>query len=382
VTFILIEEGDVWSPAPEGAQSILVAGDKIARMGAIDRRSLDTVPVEYEYIDARGCFVWPGLIDVHEHLSGGSGESGFASRTPEISLSEIVAAGITTVVGCLGTDTTTKTMPELLARAKALNEEGISAWIWSGGYAVPPVSLTGSVRRDMLLVNEVIGAGEIAVADRRSTAPRLDELARIVNDAYVGGILAGKSGVTHFHVGEGPRRLADIRELLDNYDADPGWLYPTHVERSEALMREAAELTKRGVTVDLDTVEKDLAPWLRFFIDEGGDPKHLTASSDAALNSPRTLLAQVQSCLREDRFPLELVLPLVTINPAAVLQLQTKGRVAAGMDADLAIVHAKSFELVHVIARGKRFVSDGRVTAKEAYLSRSNRRIELYGDEQ
>ena len=113
----------------------------------------------------------PGFIDPHEHLLGGSGEEGWASQTPEIALSEIVAGGITTVVGCLGTDTTTKTMPGLLAKAKAFNDEGLTAYIYSGGYNVPPITLTGSVRTDMLFVPEVIGAGEIAISDARSTEP-------------------------------------------------------------------------------------------------------------------------------------------------------------------------------------------------------------------
>jgi beta-aspartyl-dipeptidase (metallo-type) len=156
-------------------------------------------------IDATDSLVTPGLIDPHEHLAGGSGEQGFSTQTPEIFPGELVNAGITTVVGCLGVDTTTKTMPALLARAKAFREEGITAFIYTGGYNVPPTTLTGSVRNDIMFVEEVIGAGEVATSDLRATEPTAQELARLVSDAYAGGLLSRKAGVTHFHVGAGQR---------------------------------------------------------------------------------------------------------------------------------------------------------------------------------
>ncbi len=186
-------------------------------------------------------------------------KQGFETQTPELALSEIVTHGITTVVGCLGTDTTTKTMPGLLAKAKAFNAEGITAYVYSGGYNVPPVTLTGSIRTDMMFVPEIIGAGEIAISDARSTEPTVHEFARLVRDGYVGGMLSGKSGVTHFHVGSGKTRLRPLRTLLDDYEISPASLYPTHVERNVELMSEAVDLSKRGVTVDVDTVEGDLA---------------------------------------------------------------------------------------------------------------------------
>src|SRR5437763_14459619 len=163
--FLVIENGDVRAPEPLGRASILIAGDRIARIGDVDLAALDALRVEYERIDATGCLAAPGFIDPHEHLLGGSGESGWATQTPEIALGELVSAGITTVVGCLGTDTTTKSMPGLLAKAKAFSDEGLTALVWTGGYTIPPATLTGSIRTDMLYVSEAIGAGEIALAD-------------------------------------------------------------------------------------------------------------------------------------------------------------------------------------------------------------------------
>src|SRR4051812_2332258 len=128
----LIENGEVYAPEPLGPAAVLLAGGRILKRGDVPRRALDALDVEYEVIDATDGVVVPGLIDPHEHLLGGSGEDGSATQTPEIHLHEIVAAGVTTVVGVLGVDTTMKTMPGLLARAKALREMGLSAFLWTG----------------------------------------------------------------------------------------------------------------------------------------------------------------------------------------------------------------------------------------------------------
>jgi beta-aspartyl-dipeptidase (metallo-type) len=375
----LIKNGEIYAPAPKGRADVLLVENRIARIGQVDERVLEALGCETVVIDATGCLVWPGFIDPHEHLSGGSGERGFSAQTPEIFPGELIRAGITSVVGCLGVDTTTRTMAGLLARAKALKEEGLNAFIYSGGYNVPPTTLTGSVREDIMFVEEVIGAGEVAISDLRATEPDVESLARLVTDAYVGGMLSRKAGITHFHVGDGKRRLEPLRRLLDDHDVEPAWLYPTHVERSRALMEEAVELTRRGVTIDIDTVEEDLAKWLAFYFDRGGDATRLTVSSDASISSPLTLYSQVRDCIINGRFAIEKVLPVVTSNTARVLKLDGKGVLAEGKDADLLVIRQRSLDLKDVIACGRRLMIDGEVAATEAFLEESNRRILLSG---
>jgi beta-aspartyl-dipeptidase (metallo-type) len=376
----LIENGFVYSPQPHGVQSVLLAGDRIEKIGNIDRRALESAGLELEVVDADGCFVTPGLIDPHEHLLGGSGEEGgFSSQTPEIFLREIAIAGVTTVVGCLGVDTTTKTMPGLLARAKALNEEGLTAFIWSGGYNVPPTTITGSLREDLIFIDEVIGAGEIAISDYRATEPTVDELARLVSDAHVGGMLSGKAGVTHFHVGDHPRRLGPLRDLVENYAVAPEWLYPTHVDRNRELMREAAAFTRLGAFVDIDMTGENLHEHLRRFINDNGDLSRLTLSSDAAISSPRALHDQICACVVEHGFPLELVLPLGATNTARVLKLDRKGILKQGCDADALVLRRKTLEITHVFARGRQLVRNGELIVTEKFLARNKRRISLYG---
>src|SRR3954451_445047 len=188
----LIENGEVYAPRHQGRRSVLLADSRIAAVGRVNRDALEALGVEHEIVDAEGCIVTPGWVDPHIHLLGGSGEEGFSTQTPEFFVDEIVRYGFTTVVGCLGVDTTMKTMPGLLAKAKALEEEGINAKIWTGGYNVPPTSLLASVRDDIMFVDEVLGVGEIAISDKRGMDPEPRVLAQLMHDAYVGGKLARK----------------------------------------------------------------------------------------------------------------------------------------------------------------------------------------------
>lgn len=338
---LIIENGDVYTPAPRGRTSVAVAGGRIEKLGRFDAASFDP-----RVIDASGCIVVPGLIDPHIHLIGGSGEKGFASATGAISAQELLAAGITSVAGLLGTDTTTKTLPALLAKVKALRQEGLNAWMWTGGYDARP--LTGSVRDDIVLIEEILGAGEIAIADRRGAQFDARALARLAADCYVAGTLTGKAGVLHMHTGELRERLALVRELLA-LGVPAAALHPTHVNRNGELLAEAAELTRNGVAVDLDVVEEDLPRWLRDF---DGDLSLVTISTDSPIGRPAALLAQIRDVIREEILSIELAVALATRNTARVLKLHDAGEIAAGKRADLLILDAESLAIRHVIAGG------------------------------
>src|SRR4051794_27486721 len=281
---VLVDGGDLYAPDRQGIRSVLTIGDQIATIGLLDaadvERSLRALRIELEVVDARGLVVAPGLIDPHEHLLGSSGESGFSSRTPEIFCTELIEGGITTVVGTLGTDNTMRTLSELLAKVKALREEGLTAYMYSGGYTLPPQTIMGSLREDLLFVDAVIGAGEIAISDKRTLQADARALGSVIVDAYVGGTLSRKAGVTHIHVGEGEDRLAPIREVLDEFDVEPVAIYPTHITRNDELLQEAVELARRGSFVDMDVTGGDLPRWLDRYVAAGGDLSHLTVSTD------------------------------------------------------------------------------------------------------
>jgi beta-aspartyl-dipeptidase (metallo-type) len=365
-SLMLIQNGDVYAPEPLGKQSVLLANSKILKVGMLDPEKLQDAGLDCEVIDANGCIVTPGLIDPHEHLIGAGGEEGFGSRMPEVTMREIALAGITTVVGLLGTDTTTRDLKCLHAKCCQLWDEGITAYMYSGGFELPPKTLQGSIVDDIVMIDKIIGAGEIAIADSRWLDPELRELALLVKSTVLAGKMSTKAGVTHFHTGPGEGRLSLLHELLDTYEMPPESIYATHITRSEALMDDAIALARRGAYVDMDTTEENLGESLRYYWDHDGAQSQLTVSSDAHTpsGSPSKLYGQFVSAVREYGFALEEVLPLFTANTARVLKLSNKGGLQAGKDADVLVLSEHSLELVHVFARGRQLVKDGQIVEK------------------
>jgi beta-aspartyl-dipeptidase (metallo-type) len=345
----------------------------------VDRRAVERTGLELKVLDARGCYVVPGFMDPHEHLLGGSGEEGFASQTPEIAAGEIISAGITSVVGCLGADTTTKTLPGLLAKVKALKEEGLNAYMWTGGYEIPTPAITDKAPNDLMFIDEVIGVGEIAVADERSSDPNAEELAKLMHETYVAGTLSKKSGRTHVHIGNKEERLKLLRDVVKTNGVRAEWLYVTHITRSEELMKEAIDLAKDGAWVDMDTVDENLPGCLRYYLDNLGWPEKLTFSTDASITSPTNLIGQIRACLDERVLPLETLLTFVTSNTAEALKQPQKGGIEVGKIADILIVEKQGFKLRDVICQGRILYKDGRLAFREQFLEESNRKITFEG---
>lgn len=378
--FVLIENGELYDPTPRGIQSILIVNDTIERIGDIDRRAIDALGVEHEYIDATGCVVVPGFIDPHAHLLGGSGEDGPGMATPELFVDEIARAGITTIVGLLGVDTTMKTLPGLLSRVKSLNELGLCSRMWSGGYNVPPTTVMGTIRADMVFIDEVVGAGEVAISDHRGLNQSPQELAKLVRDTHVGGMLSGKAGITHFHVGEEPTRLQPLRDLVEDFHVKPEWLYPTHIHRSRKLLDEAIELANAGAYVDMDVVEEDVHKHVPYYVDNGGPIERLTISSDMDSSTPDIFYSQFCELVTHHGQPLEVMLPLVTSNTAKALKLSKKGKLAVGMDGDALVLGKGSLDIREVVACGKVMVRQGQPVVREKWMAESKRVWSLVGD--
>ena len=114
--------------------------------------------------DLEGRRLIPGFIDGHAHVTGGGGESGFSSRVPPLPLGQFTRAGVTSVIGVLGTDDTTRDTRSLLAQTRALREEGLGAWCHTGGYHVPPV--TDPDRRSYQWVRQKLFHAEQILAER------------------------------------------------------------------------------------------------------------------------------------------------------------------------------------------------------------------------
>lgn len=377
----LIKNGEVYAPKYLGHKSILLCNDKIIKIGEVDERNLAN-ELELEVIDATNCIVMPGIIDPHVHLIGGGGEGGFATRTPEIQLSDIARSGITTVVGCLGTDGTTRHMTSLLAKARGLEEEGISTYIYTGNYHIPTPTITSSVKDDVILIDKVIGAGEIAISDSRSAQPSLHEVAKLVAEARIGGLLSGKAGVTHFHIGPGKQKLQFLHQMLEEYEIPASKIYCTHINRNKELMDDAISIAAKGAFVDI-TADHDTGEWILYYKEKGGDLKQLTISSDGngslptfdengtltglGVASTYTLYEQLVSCVQQYQCSLEEVIPFVTSNTATALQLTNKGHIAVNSDADLLLLNKEDLQIVDVFAKGKQLVKNGEVIVKGTF---------------
>lgn len=381
----LLLNADLYGPEPQGNRHLLVAAERIAWIGA-DRPDLPA-SLGIEVTDLEGRKVIPGLIDGHVHVTGGGGEAGHDTRVAPIAPSHFTRNGVTTVIGLLGTDDVIRTPAELVVTTLGLRASGLSAWCYTGGYHVPPGTVTGSVRGDIALVECILGVGELAISDHRSSQPTLAELLRVAGDAHVGGLMSGKAGVVHLHVGDGPRGLELIRQALAGAEVPAAVYHPTHVNRRKALFDEALELAKAGVTVDLTAfpVGPGEDAWsatdgvLRY-LDAGAPAGRITVSSDAGGCLPRFDDAGrvtgmgvghpgTMSCtlagLTSRGVPLERALPAFTSNVARHLMLEQKGRIAAGMDADLVVLDERMAAHA-VMARGRWHVRDGKVVLKGA----------------
>jgi beta-aspartyl-dipeptidase (metallo-type) len=382
----LLRNAELYDPAPLGRRHLLVAGETVLWVGR-DVPALDRA-LEVQELDLGGRRVIPGLIDGHVHLTGGGGEAGPETRVPPVALSRLTLGGVTSAVGVLGTDDTVRTTAELVTVARGLVAQGLSAWCHTGGYHVPLTTATGSVRGDIALIDLVIGVGELAISDHRSSHPTLDELLRIAGDAHVGGLMSGKAGIVHLHVGDGPRGLEPVREALDRSELPAAVFNPTHVNRRRALFDEALALTERGCTIDVTAfpVADGEDAWsaeeaVVRYLDAGADPSRLTVSSDGGgclpvfdgegrvasfdVGSPSACGAALQALLGRGQ-PLERVLPAFTANPARLLQLHRKGHLRPGADADLVVLDAAG-AVAEVMARGRWFVREGRAVVRGAF---------------
>lgn len=382
----LIENADLFAPEPLGIGCLLVGGGRILYVGP-DKPDIDTRLLSGR-IDLEGAALVPGFIDAHVHVTGGGGEDGFSTQAAPVPLSGFTRNGVTSVVGLLGTDDETRSTASLLARTRALREEGLGAWCWTGGYHVPPATLTGSVRRDIVSLDPVIGLGEIAISDHRSSQPTHDELARLASEVHVAGLLARKAGVMHLHLGDGPRGLEPVRRLLAETELPPRVFHPTHVNRRRALFDEALELAGQGGTVDVTAfpvAEGEDAwsaadAWERFRAADA-PAEHLTVSSDGGgclpvfdaqgrlLKMDFATSAGLPDTLAElvrRGHALPAVLPCLTTNVAGLLRLPRKGRIAGGMDADLVVLDA-DHRPRDVMAAGRWMVRAGEAVIKGTF---------------
>ena len=381
----IIKDIKVYTPDYVGVKDVLILAGKI---GAIEDKIdiTGTEKVSIEIINGLDKILVPGFIDSHVHILGGGGEGGFKTRTPEITLTDITTAGVTTVVGCLGTDGISRNVISLLAKARGLEEEGISTYIYTGSYRVPVTTITGDIMKDIMCIDKIIGVGEIAISDHRSSQPELSDLKKLVADARVSGILSGKAGIVNIHLGDGSRTIEMLLDIVNNTEIPYTQFIPTHMNRNPHLFEAAISYGMAGGLIDF-TTSSDPMFWeegevkaskaLKLCVDAGVPIAQITFTSDGQGSLPMfnekkeyvglrvgkvaTLFEEVRDAILKENVPMEDAIRVITSNPATNLKLKSKGGIAIGMDADLVILDEGTLEIDTVIAMGITMIENKKI---------------------
>ncbi|MEI6059125.1 MAG: beta-aspartyl-peptidase [Bacteroidota bacterium] len=369
----LFKNANTYAPLYIGKKDILVGGKSIL---AVADHIGPPQGVEVTIVDCTGLSLVPGLIDAHVHITGGGGEGGPVSRMPELQISMMTDAGVTTVIGCLGTDGITRSVESVLMKVKSIRALGMSAWMYTGAYQVPTPTITGDIMRDITLIEEVIGVGEIAISDHRSSVPTIAELAKLTGHARVAGMIGGKAGIINMHMGDAHDPFRPLHDIVANSELGYRQFIPTHCNRNDYIFEDAKEYGKKGY-VDITTssypyyADEEIKPSkaLKQLLESGVPLKHITFTSDACgslpgfdpetgklikmeMGLPDSILREIKEAVTEDGIPLEQALQVATSNPADILKLTGKGYIKEGFDADILILD-DAFTIVHLMANGK-----------------------------
>lgn len=378
----LIKNTDLYAPEHFGKQDILIAGERIIAIS----ENLDSYAKDAKVWDAQGKIITPGIIDQHMHIIGAGGKNGFSSMTPEVSLSQLISCGTTTVVGLLGTDGTARNIRTLYGKVKSLEQEGLSAYMYCGYYGIDTVTITDSIQGDMIFIDKVLGC-KIAISDIRSSYPTTTELLRKLRDVRVGGFIGNKKGILHIHLGNLETKMDALFELVNKYQFPIEHISPTHVGRTKALFEQAIEFAKLGGSIDITTgASKYTDPYksVLYAIEKGASIDNITFSSDgnaglSVMNEQGEFmgvkkapldqnLSEVIHLIQKGGVAIEEAFKLITVNPAKNLGLKTKGKIAVGYDADFCAFD-KDFKLQDVFARGQHMMQNTHIIVKGNFES-------------
>jgi len=381
IMLTLIKQAELYAPQPLGRMDLLIGGGKIiALQQAIELES----NLNLKVIDARGHILAPGLVDSLVHITGGGGEGGFTTRTPEMQLTDATLGGVTTVIGALGTDACSRNLHNLLGKVSELRSLGLNAYCYTGSYQFPVITLLGNVRDDLILLDSVIGVGEVAIADHRASHMTVDELVRMASEARVGGMLSGKAGIVSIHLGDGREGLSLLWQAVARSEVPASQFYPTHINRQPALLEQGIEWAKQGGYIDFTTSttaqilaggEIAAAEALAMAMAQGVPEHAVTMSSDGNASLPqfddngrlvdlqaakvKTLHRSMVAAHQQFGLPLAQALAAVTRNPAQILNLKGKGCIKQGYDADLLLMEKDSLAVSHVWSQGQLMVESG-----------------------
>jgi len=380
--WLLVKGAHLYEPNDLGPCDLLAVGSQIAMIDSdIKCWSAENGRV----LNAEGLIMIPGLIDAHQHVLGGGGEGGPGTRQSEIKIETIVQGGITTVVGVLGYDSTSKDVRCLLGKSQELRVKGISAYMLVGAYHWDSsgATLTGSITDDIVFVEQVLGI-KIAISDHRGLFSDWRDLSHIAAQARIGGLISGKCGIVNVHLGYGINSMKPLFEIIENTKIPANQFYPTHVNSSQRNLEDALRFGKLGGMVDITAC---IAPHLGFdgsirpsdaviwLVEQGINADGITFTSDGngnwvkrdnsgnvveiAVISVSQLIEEVRDLIVRHKYPISDALRLVTANPAKVLNLKKKGHLSGGADADFVLL-TPDFKIKTVVSKGKVLYCDGK----------------------
>ncbi len=392
--FTLLTGAEVYAPEPLGTVDVLLCDDLIAAVGKEIAGGIRASGLAVQTMDLHGRILTPGLIDGHFHPLGGGDYEGPLARTTDIELGELFRNGITTGVGVLGSDCDARNLADLMMKGRELAMGGLTFFFYTGSFFLPPVTLTGAVRRDLLFIEQCVGV-KFAISETMAWGTE-DEMARVAVDGAHGASIAGKPRIVHLHLGMRETSLDPLFALIERTGLPASVFYPTHINRSDPdHMRPAVRFVEMGGTIDLTGVMAKrggsktglrIPEALTNLLSLGVPIERITFTSDGNVSMPVRdaqgdptgtmfnagvdfLTDEWRAAVRECGLPFAQMLLPVTATPARVLGLTgKKGCICPGADADLVAWDA-DLRVQTVIARGKTMLHDGELRVKGPFES-------------
>jgi beta-aspartyl-dipeptidase (metallo-type) len=349
----------VYAPQKLGKKDILVAGEKIVQISD----SIQLSGLTFEEFDFDGKILTPGFIDQHVHITGGGGQTGYASLVPEVQMKELTT---------------------LFAKCKALDMDGITAFMLTSYYGLPEKTLMSSVADDLIFIDKVIGC-KLAISDDRCSFPSETEILRLINQVRLGGFTSAKTGILHIHLGALESGLTVLLDIARKYPTLVQHLSPTHVIRTKPLFEQSIQFALLGGMIDISTGGTQFdEPFkcvltalelgvpvdsMTFSSDGRGGVRRVDLVTGEVTYKPAPLhrnFSETVKLVKEGGLPLEKALCLITSSPAKNLKLRDKGLVREGFDADFCLLDS-DLRLTEVFARGQMMMKEGKIVRKGSY---------------